>query len=49
MFPVPTSYVPAFAGMLGWLVLVVIVAMLACAWPALRAMRVPPAAALAYE
>jgi ABC-type lipoprotein release transport system permease subunit len=27
----------------------VIVAMLACAWPALRAMRVPPAAALAYE
>jgi putative ABC transport system permease protein len=49
MFPVPTSYVPAFAGMLGWLVLVVIVATLACAWPALRAMRVPPAAALAYE
>ncbi len=49
MFPVPTSYVPAFGGMLGWLVLVVIVATLACAWPALRAMRVPPAAALAYE
>jgi putative ABC transport system permease protein len=49
MFPVPASYVPAFGGMLGWLVLVVIVAALACAWPALRAMRVPPAAALAYE
>jgi len=49
MFPVPASYVPAFGGVLGWLVLVVIVATLACAWPALRAMRVPPAAALAYE
>jgi ABC-type lipoprotein release transport system permease subunit len=35
--------------MLGWLVLVVIVSTLACAWPALRAMRVPPASALAYE
>jgi putative ABC transport system permease protein len=49
MFPLPTSYVPAIAGVLGWLALVVIVATLACAWPALRAMRVPPAAALAYE
>jgi putative ABC transport system permease protein len=49
MFPVPTSYVPALGGVLGWLVMVVIVATLACAWPALRAMRVPPAAALAYE
>jgi ABC-type lipoprotein release transport system permease subunit len=37
------------AGVLGWLILVVIVATVACIWPALRATRVPAEVALAYE
>jgi putative ABC transport system permease protein len=49
MFPVPTSYVPDAGGVAGWLAVVVVVALVACSWPALRALRVPPAAALAYE
>jgi ABC-type lipoprotein release transport system permease subunit len=35
--------------MLRWLALVIVVSVAACAWPALRAMRVPAAQALAYE
>jgi putative ABC transport system permease protein len=49
MFPVPTHYVPDVAGALSWLALVAIVSVLACAWPALSAMRIPTARALSYE
>jgi putative ABC transport system permease protein len=49
MFPVPAAFLPAGAGVLAWLCVVVVVALVACAWPAWRAMRVPAASALAYE
>jgi putative ABC transport system permease protein len=49
MLPVPVMWVPDGAAMLWWLGLVVTVSVIACAWPAVRAMRVPAAAALAYE
>ena len=49
MFRVPVSYVPNGTGVAIWLGLVVVVSALACAWPATRAMRIPTAAALAYE
>ena len=46
---VPLVLVPEPSGVARWLVLVVIVSLLACAWPAWRAMRVPTARALSYE
>lgn len=49
MLPVPVTYLPNGVGVVTWLGLVVIVALLACAWPAVRALRVPTAAALSYE
>lgn len=49
MLPVPARYAPDLGGVLTWLVLVSVVSVVACAWPAMRAMRVPTAAALAYE
>ncbi|WP_309672561.1 ABC transporter permease [Gemmatimonas sp.] len=49
MLPVPARYAPDTSGVIIWLGLVTIVSMAACAWPAMRAMRVPTAAALAYE
>ncbi len=49
MLPVPTTLLPDALGVLLWLALVVFVSLAACAWPAVRAMRVPTAAALAYE
>ncbi len=49
MLPVPPRYAPEPGGVMIWLALVVVVSVLACAWPAWRAMRVPTAAALAYE
>ena len=49
MFRVPVTYVPNGTGVAIWLGLVVVVSALACAWPATRAMRIPTAAALAYE
>ena len=49
MFEVPTSLVPNAAGVLGWLLLIAVVAFVASTWPAWRATRVPTAAALAYE
>ncbi|HZP67207.1 MAG TPA: FtsX-like permease family protein, partial [Rudaea sp.] len=49
MFPVPVHAWPAADAALRWLSLAVIVSLVACAWPARRAMRVPTAAALAYE
>jgi putative ABC transport system permease protein len=49
MLRVPVTYVPNGTGVLIWLALVVVVSVVACAWPAVRAMRVPTAAALAYD
>ena len=49
MLPVEASYVPRPGAVLWWLGLTVVVALIATAWPARRATRVPTAAALAYE
>ena len=49
MLPVPTIWVPEASGVAAWLGLVVVVSLLACGWPAVRATRIPTAAALAYE
>jgi len=49
MIRVPVIYLPNLASVAWWLTLVVVVSGGACAWPARRAMRVPTAAALAYE
>jgi putative ABC transport system permease protein len=49
MLRVPVIWLPDAKGVALWLALVVVVSLLACAWPARRAMRVPTAAALAYE
>jgi len=49
MLEVPVSFVPEPAGVVRWLAVVVAVSVAACAWPAIRAMRVPTATALAYE
>lgn len=49
MFKVPVVLVPEVSGVIAWLGVVVGVSIVACAWPAYRAMRVPTAAALAFE
>jgi putative ABC transport system permease protein len=49
MIPVPLRLVPEPSGVLLWLLVVAAVSVAASAWPALRATRVPTAAALAYE
>ena len=49
MIPVPVKYVPEVSGVVTWLAIVVGVSIVACAWPAARAMRVTAAKALAYE
>jgi putative ABC transport system permease protein len=49
MFPVSVAYLPDAGTTLTWLVIVLAISLLASLWPALRAMRVPTAAALAYE
>jgi hypothetical protein len=49
MVPVPITYVPEISGVLIWLAIVVGVSIVACAWPAIRAMRVTAVKALAYE
>ncbi len=49
MFTVPVHYLPNGGAALRWLALVVGVSLIACAWPARRATRVPTAAALSYE
>jgi putative ABC transport system permease protein len=43
------SIVPEPAALLWWLALVVVVSLLASAWPAFRATRITTSAALAYE
>jgi len=49
MFEVPVSWRPGGAAAAVWLALVIAVSVVACAWPAWRATRVPAARALAYE
>ena len=49
MFAVPTHVIPSAAGAFGWLAMLLTVSVFACAWPALRATRVPAAVALSYE
>jgi putative ABC transport system permease protein len=49
MIPVEPRFVPEPAGVLWWLLVSLVVAVLSCAWPAFRATRVPTARALAYE
>ena len=49
MFPIPARLEPQVSGVLAWLAVVIVVSAVACAWPAVRALRVPTARALAYE
>ncbi len=49
MFPVATSWVPVWSGVAIWFGVVILVSVVACAWPAWRATRITTAAALAYE
>jgi putative ABC transport system permease protein len=49
MFRAPARLLPDARGLLAWLALVVVVSIIACAWPARRATRIPTAAALSYE
>jgi putative ABC transport system permease protein len=49
MFPVPAHALPNAGAALSWLAMVVVVSLLACAWPGRRATRVPAATALSYE
>jgi putative ABC transport system permease protein len=49
MIPVAVTWVPGISGVLWWLAVVLVVSVVACAWPAFRAMRITTAAALAYE
>ncbi len=49
MLPVPVIYLPQLSAVLQWLGVVIAVSIVACAWPAFRATRIPTAAALAYE
>jgi putative ABC transport system permease protein len=49
MLPVPVILVPEAAGVVRWLVVVVVVSIVASAWPAYRATRITTARALAYE
>lgn len=49
MFAIPTSLTPEVGGALRWLGLVTTVSVLACAWPARQAMRMPVVKALQYE
>jgi putative ABC transport system permease protein len=49
MFTIPTSLTPEPSSALRWLALVTAVSVLACAWPAWQAMRMPVVRALQYE
>ncbi len=48
MIPVPVTYLPEPAGVGRWFLVVLAVSVVACAWPAIRAMRITTAAALSY-
>jgi putative ABC transport system permease protein len=49
MMPVAPRYLPPAGGMIACLVLVLVLSVVASAWPAWRAMRVPTRTALAYQ
>jgi putative ABC transport system permease protein len=49
MVPVHPHLLPGAGGVLSWLGVAIVVSVLACAWPAMRAIRIPTALALAYE
>ena len=49
MLPVPLNLMPELSGVASWLGIVTLVSVAACAWPAIKAMRVPAARALAFE
>jgi putative ABC transport system permease protein len=49
MFSVPWRLVPGVGVTFGWLGLMILVSLLACALPARSALRIPPARALAYD
>ncbi len=49
MFSVPWRLVPSAATAFGWLGLMALISLLACALPARRALRIPAAQALAYN
>jgi len=49
MFPVGARLLPETSGVIEWLAVVIVVSVFACAWPAIRAMRIPVARALVYE
>jgi putative ABC transport system permease protein len=49
IFTVPTHYLPSAQSLFVWLLVVVSVAAISCAWPARRATRVATVAALSYE
>lgn len=49
MLPVPLTLMPEWSGVAAWLGIVTLVSVAACAWPAIKAMRVPAARALAFE
>ncbi|MDB4892495.1 MAG: FtsX-like permease family protein [Gemmatimonadetes bacterium] len=49
MLKTPIKLVPEFGGVVQWFAVVVLVSLISCAWPALRATRIPTAKALAFE
>lgn len=49
MLPVPLNPVPEPLAVVRWLAVVLVVTVVACAWPAIRATRITAATALAYE
>ncbi|MEO8336154.1 MAG: FtsX-like permease family protein [bacterium] len=49
MLRTPITLLPEMTGVLRWLAVVVVVSIVSCAWPALRATRIPTAKALAFE
>jgi putative ABC transport system permease protein len=49
MLPLAVTWVPDVTGVMQWLGVVLLVSVLACAWPAWRATRITTRAALAYE
>jgi putative ABC transport system permease protein len=49
MLKTPVNLLPEASGVLEWLIVVVIVSLVSCAWPAVRATQIATAAALAFE
>jgi putative ABC transport system permease protein len=49
MLKTPVNLMPEVTGVVQWLFVVVLVSIVSCAWPAIRATRIPTAEALAFE